>query len=141
MTDQLFSFGTTLTGAIVGGVLAVWGSIQAVKATTRDLELAEIRRQKVECLANLSGLRFTINDGQPQLDVYKSQLMFELNRIPILWSEDPATLRDLRDFYAERTNDRFFKLIRSLGRTTKFPMENLSDADIRQIFLVTLSGR
>lgn len=67
-------------------------------------------------------------------------MMFEMNRIPMLWSDDAATLKDLRDFYAERNNDRLLKLLRSMSKKTKFQLENLSDTDIRNIFLVELSN-
>jgi len=123
-------------GAIVGSMIGVFGSIWVFRKSTRDLELAEIRRQKVECLVNISGLRFVISKNQPRRDDYATKLMFELNKIPVLWSDDLTTLRALRDFIDDKTDDRLLTLIRTLGQTTKFQMHNLSDADIRKTFLV-----
>jgi hypothetical protein len=136
MTGQLISFLTAVIGAIVGSTIGVLGAIWIFKKSTNELELVEIRRQKVECLVNIAGLRFVLSMGQPRREEYASKLMFELNKIPILWSDDVATLSMLRDFNADRTNDRLFKLIRSLGETTKFPMQNLIDADIRTTSIV-----
>lgn len=140
MIDTITTIISTLVGAVVGGGLAVWGSIRAVRESAKDLELVEIRRQKVDCLATLTGLRFVTADGQPQLDEYRSRFMFEMNRIPMLWCDDTAVLKEMRDFYADRTNERFVKLFRSMGQTTKFPISNLSDADLRNVFLMVLSG-
>jgi len=131
----------SLVSVVVGAVLGFSGSFFIFHETQKDLEVMEIRRQKVDCLANLSGLRFVIGEEHQQLDEYRSRLMFEMNRIPMLWSDDPSVLKDMRDFYADRTNDRLIKLIRGMGKTTKVSLENLSDADIRDIFLVALSSR
>ena len=120
MTDavlaNVISAASGIAGAIVGGVFTVWGAIQTFRRTSQDLESAEIRRQKVECLVSLTGLRFVIG-GIPVSDEYKSKFMYEMNKIPSLWANDPEVMKNLRDFHAENNNDRFILLLRNLGRT------------------------
>ncbi len=107
-----------LLGAIIGGSFTAWGAIKAVKMTSQDLESAEVRRQKVECLVSLSGLRFVISKGFSAPDEYKSRFMYQMNKIPFLWADDPEAMKNLRDFHAENTDDRFVLLLRNLGSTT-----------------------
>ena len=45
-----------LLGAIVGGFMTVFGSMKVLSTSMANLERAEIRRLKVECLSNLVGL-------------------------------------------------------------------------------------
>ncbi len=116
------------------------GAIKAVKMTSQDLEAAEIRRQKVGCLVALAGLRFTISNNPLVPDEYKSRFMYEMNKIPSLWADDPEVMKNLRDFHAENNNDRFVLLLRNLGRTTKISTEKLSDADFKTVSLLQLSG-
>ncbi len=73
-------------------------------------------------------------------DEYKSRFMYEMNKIPSLWADDPEVMKNLRDFHAENNNDRFVMLLRNLGRTTKISTEKLSDADLKTISLLQLSG-
>jgi hypothetical protein len=123
-------------GAIVGGLFTVWGAIKAVKMTSEDLESAEIRRQKVTCLVSLLGLRFVISDIPSVPDEYKSRFMYQMNKIPCLWADDPEVMKNLRDFHAERNNDRFLLLLKNMGRTTKVSIERLSDADLRTVSML-----
>jgi hypothetical protein len=131
----------TLLGALVGGKMAVRGAISAVERAVMTTEETEIRRLKVECLTNLTGLRFVITEGQSRLDEYLSRAMFEMNKIAVLWSDDPEVLKNMRDFYAERSNTRIVTLIRSMGKSTKFPLDSLSDADLTSVFLMRLTGQ
>ena len=145
MTDavlsNLISAASGIVGAIVGGAFTVWGAIKAVEKTSKDLEFTEIRRQKVECITALNGLRWVISDGQDQPDEYKAKLMYEMNKIPSLWADDPEVMKNLRDFHAERTNERLILLLRNLGNNTRLSTGKLSDADIRTIFLMKMAGR
>jgi len=113
---QLFS---GLVGAIIGGAMAVWGSMKALNTTMANLERAEIRRMRVECVANLAGLRFVLGEvkaGQIPVvpDAEIAKLMFELNRISMLWADNADVLKSVRDFHAEPgTKDRLLALIRT----------------------------
>jgi len=143
MTDALLSNlinGVSgLLGALIGGSFTAWSAIKAVKMTSQDLESAEIRRQKVECLVSLSGLRFVIGKDLSVSDEYKSKFMYQMNKIPSLWADDSEVMKNLRDFHSENNNDRFVVLLKSLGHTTKIKTEKLSDADLRTVSIVPLS--
>jgi hypothetical protein len=145
MTDavlsNLITAASGMLGAIVGGSFTVWGAIKAVKMTSQDLESAEIRRQKVECLVSLTGLRFVIGNNSSALDEYKSRFMYQINKIPSLWADDSEVMKNLRDFHAENNNDRFILLLKNLGRTTKVATDRLSDADLKTVSLLPLNGR
>lgn len=66
--------------------------------------------------------------------------MFEINKIPILWSDDQTVLKNSRDFLAEaradKRDERFNTLFRSLGTKTNFQLDNLSDDDLKKLFLL-----
>jgi hypothetical protein len=66
--------------------------------------------------------------------------MYELNKIPSLWADDAEVMMNFRDFYADRTNPRLIRLLRSLGTATKLSTGNLSDTDLNSIFLMDMSG-
>ena len=134
MTDATASIASSLLGAIVGGAMAVWGAIKAVQKSSQDLEATEIRRQKVECIVALSGLRFVLRPGVVQLNEYRTRLSFELNKISTLWAADMEVVKGVREFLVQRTNENFVRLIRNMGRTTKLPLENLLDTDIEKFF-------
>ncbi len=138
MTDTivagLISAGTGLVGALVGGGLAVWGAIKAVNKTSHDLELAEVRRQKVACIVALTAFRWVLGQNQAPQE-FRASFISELNKIPALWSDDPEVLKNVRDLLAERTNDRLILLLRSLGKSG-LSINNLSDADLRDVFLL-----
>ena len=136
------SFATTLlgavVGAIVGGFMARKAALAVVQKASQDLESQEIRRQKVECLVALSGLRFVIERSSPvRTEEYRAKLAFELNKIPILWSGDPEVLRATRELLSDSNITRLVTLLRSLGKSTTFPVSNLGDNDLTGIFNVS----
>ncbi len=139
LLSAVVSLLSAVVGAVVGGVLTARAAKWTLERTSRDLEATEVRRLKVECLTTLSGLRFVMTLGAQPPDEFKARMAFELNRVLLLWADDAEVVKDFRDFYGERTNERFIKLIKALGRTTKLPMEHLSDADLRGIFSMTFS--
>jgi hypothetical protein len=98
----------------------------------------EIRQQRVECFCNLTGLRHAITNA-PLTDEDRSRLLFELNRISILWSDNSEVLTLAREFFSSRNNHLFIRLLRAMGKGTKLPVENLSDADFSNVFLVSNS--
>lgn len=140
MAQVILSLISGLIGAVVGGALTVWGSLKTLNMTMSNLERAEIRRMKVECVVNLAGLRFIFSEARPGLvpipaDAEIVKLMFELNRIPILWADDAEVLKAVHDFHAEPTNkDRLFAIIRRTANTTSLHTSNLADADINAVF-------
>ncbi len=144
MTDpvlsNLISAASGIVGAVVGGLLTAWGAIKAVERTSQDLESTEIRRQKIECIVALTGLRFAISDGAQAPNEYKSKFMYEMNKIPSLWADDPEAMKNLRDFHADHKNERFVMLLRQLGSTTKLSTSRLGDADFTTITLLPLTG-
>ena|SRR5579872_6979963 len=122
-----------IVASIIGGILALMGAIWAVRKTSRDLELDQIRKNRVECLSNLMGLRHTISRTTLSAQDM-SRRSFELNRIQALWSDDPAVLHAVRQFHIAPTNDHIIALIRAMGKTSRLPIENLTDADITNMF-------
>ena len=140
MSQVILALISGLVGAVVGGAMTVWGSMKALNTTMNNLERAEIRRMKIECVVNLAGLRFLITDnrqGQIRPDADIAKLMFELNRVSTLWADDNEVLKNIRDFHAERSNTRLITLIRSLAKSTKLHLDNLSDADVSNVFEIT----
>jgi hypothetical protein len=120
----------SLAGAIIGGVLAMWGAMKAVEKTSRDLEVAEARKERINCLVALSGLRFTITH-EPVLPVeWQARLMYELNKIPTLWSGDDKALNSLQRYLDNASAENFVNLLRLLSKTTKLNLENVRDADL-----------
>ncbi|MDP8989967.1 MAG: hypothetical protein M3N41_07795 [Acidobacteriota bacterium] len=144
MTDavlsNLIAAASGIVGAVIGGSLAVWGAIKAVEKTSQDLESTEIRRQKIVCIVAIHGLRWVIGDGVKAQDEYKSRFMYEMNKIPSLWADDAEVMKNLRDFHAERNNERFIALLRHLGSNTKLSTGQLSDADFRTVSQLPLTG-
>lgn len=71
--------------------------------------------------------------------------MFEINKIPILWSDDQTVLKSMRDFLGEakpeKKDERFTALFRSLGKKTNFQIDNLSDDELRKIHLLPLDSQ
>lgn len=120
---------------------------ELVEATFRQLEQTEIRRQKVECIVALFGLRFVLGNN-PAFPEFRAQFMYALNKIAVLWADDANVLKNLRDFYGSvqqanqsvgtghDANQRLVILIRSLGTTTKLPLESIGDKDITDIFML-----
>lgn len=60
--------------------------------------------------------------------------MAELNKVSALWADDDTVMRNLRDFFADKSGARLVVLLRSLARTTPLEFEQLSDTDILNIF-------
>jgi hypothetical protein len=121
-----------IISALTGGAMAMGAAVWAIRSTSKDLELSEIRKRKVECLSNLMGLRHTIShNATPEQASLRS---FELNRIQVLWGDDPEVLNAVRNFHQSQTNDRLITLIRVMGRSSSLPTESLSDSDITGMF-------
>jgi hypothetical protein len=130
-----------LVGAIVGGSMAVWGSMKSLNTTMANIERAEIRKLRVECVTNLAGLRFVMGDNVPlgrvpiPVDAYIAKLMFELNRVAMLWADDLEVLNSVRNFHGDPGNkDKLFAILRSAAKTTSLGEHNLLDSDINAVF-------
>ena len=122
MDQIVISLISGVVGAMVGGTMTVLGSKKVLTTSMANLERAEIRKLKVECLSNLIGLRFVTPAPTDQLPEYVSKWMFEMNRICVLWSDDPCVMKDLRDFNAEPSNiARLTKLFRTNGQDYHVP--------------------
>jgi hypothetical protein len=120
---------TTLVSTVIGGALAAWGAMKAVERSSRDLEVAEIRKERINCLVALSGFRFAMND--PKLPVeWQARLMFELNKIPTLWSGNERTLNSLQRYLSDASPDHFVSLLRLLSGETKLDLEKVRDEDL-----------
>jgi len=140
ISSALIAGGAAVFGALVGGATAYLAAIKSFKMNSQAIESTEIRRQKVECVINLSGLKWVLGSYQLVPDEFKARFLFELNRISVLWSNDRETLRSLRDFYAERTNERLVSLVRRLCASVDLPAEQLSDAEIQIVFSLPMTG-
>ena len=62
---------------LIGGALAFFGAILAVKLGVKDLEATELRRQKLDCIVNLYGLRYVLSPEPVQRDEDRTRFMFE----------------------------------------------------------------
>jgi len=128
-----------LLGAIIGGWLAAWGSVKAVRVASQDLESQEIRRQKIQCIVALYGLRWVAGQGNAP-EEYRAKLSYEMCKIVSLWANDANVMAILRDFHAEtivggeRASQRFVQLLKLLGNGTGLPFDQLSDTDIKSSF-------
>lgn len=140
MTDTivagLMGVAGALTGALIGGGMAMWGARQVAVRTSRELESAEIRRQKILCITTLSGLRWVLAADQAPPD-FKAQFNSEFNKIPVLWSGNQKVFGDYRGFLderiAERRDDRLIRLLSSLVESG-LPIDKLGDADLKNVF-------
>jgi hypothetical protein len=130
-----------LSGTICG-VLAIVGALAAVLKGIRDLEKNEIRRHRVECITSLYGLRFILSEGYSPRPEDVARFMFEINRAGALFAEDAAVLNGLRDFYESARSknsdatDRLITLIKDMAQNTRLAIRNLSDADVRNTFML-----
>ena len=123
--------------------MTVLGSMKVLSTSMTNLERAEIRRMRVQYVVNLAGLKFLFGvkvAGQTPIpadpDVLK--LMFELNRIFLLWADNPDVMKKLRAFHADCTNkDKLFALIRAAANTTSLNSDKLGDSDINAVFQLT----
>jgi len=122
-----------LLSGVVGGGIAVLAVILALRAVMASVESAEIRRQKLQCLSNIAGLRFLIGQDQQFPLECTARFNMEMNRISILWSDDPEVLVRLREFHGQNSNELLARLLRAMANTTKMPLNNLGNSDIAQI--------
>jgi hypothetical protein len=141
ISSALIDGGAAIFGALVGGATAYRAAVKGFKMNSLAVESTEIRRQKVECVINLSGLKWVLGSYQLVPDEFKARFLFELNRISVLWSHDRETMRSLRDFFADRSNERLVSLVRRLSASVNLPTEELSDAEIQIIFSLPMTGR
>lgn len=115
------------------------GSVKAVQVASQNLESQEIRRQKIQCVVALYGLRWVAGHGAAPVE-YRAKLSFEMCKIVSLWADDPNVMAVLRDFHAEtavggeKANHRFVELLKLLGSGTALPFDQLSDTDIKSSF-------
>ena len=146
---------------LIGGTIAAWGAWYAVKvgikAGVKDLEETELRRQRIACVINLYGLRYVLSAGpvQVQRDEDRTQFMFEMGRAAALFAHDVEIQKKLRDFYAavqatpkpedlshaaasERSTNLLVGIIKEMSRSVNFPIQNLSDTDVRATFTLPL---
>ena len=143
LTQVVLSLISGLFGAVVGGAMSVWGSRTVLSTSMANLERAEVRRLRVQCLVNVSGWKFlgaALKPGHTPIctDADQSQSMFELNKVFTLWADDPEVLTKARDYYGDMNNRvRLFNLIRSMARTTMLNFDALSDQDIGSVFTIT----
>ena len=140
MEQVVLSLISGVLGAVVGGTMTVFGSRKVLSTSMANLERAEIRKLRVECVTNLAGLRFLFGDvlppGQSAIpaDAELVKFMFEMNRIPMLWADDPEVMNALRNFSADTGNkDKLFAIIRATGKTTSLGVHNLSDVDMNTV--------
>jgi len=149
MTDP--SIPTILSGVLcglIGGALAFIGAMRAVKEGVKDLEKTELRRQKLDCILNLYGLRYVLGEGPSCRDEDRTRFMFETSRAGALFAEDAEVQKGMRDFYDAITRgepepqrtDRFITLIKQMSKSARCPVQALSDADVRNIFLLKLQN-
>jgi hypothetical protein len=138
--DAVISVISGLLGAIVGGLLTIRASLKAVEKTAADLEATEIRKQKIDCLVAVGGLRFVIGAGFAASIDYRLRWMYEMNKIVVLWSGDQEVVNNVRDILNSSTDEKMVKLIRSMGRSTSLPLTNLADADLTRVMMIPLTG-
>ncbi len=125
-----------LLGAVIGGALAAWGSIRAVRVASQGLESSEIRRQKIQCVVALYGLRWVAGLGNAP-EEYRAKLSYEMCKIVSLWADDANVMAVLRDFHAEtstggeKATQRLIQLLKLLGNGTGLPFDQLGDTDVR----------
>ena len=84
---------------LLGGGIAAWGALFAVRAGVRDLEATERRRQKISCVINLYGLRCVLSPDPVQRDEDRTRFICEIGRAAALFADDAEVQKQLRDFY------------------------------------------
>ena len=131
-----------IISGLLGGGLAITGALLAVSKGVRDLERTEIRRQRVLCITNLFGLRYAITEDQNARPDDKARFMFEINRAGALFADYPEILNEIRDFYESTRNKkpdaetRLIRVVKQMGEQTLLKVKNLSDADVKNIFML-----
>jgi hypothetical protein len=137
MENWILALTSGFVGAVSGGLLCAWGSVKAVRAAQRDLEFDEVRRQRVECLVNLMGLRFTLT-GQLSLASAedKSRMMFELNRAVALWSDNASIIEHLARIRTSSSVENITRMLRLMSEGTSLSFMSLSEDDLSTPFQV-----
>jgi hypothetical protein len=134
--SAIIAAGSGLFGAVIGGALAAWGSVKAVRVASENLESNEIRRQKIQCVVALYGLRWVAGQGNAP-EEYRAKLSYEMCKIVSLWADDTNVMVVLRDFHAEtviggeKATQRLVQLLKLLGNGTGLPFDQLGDTDIK----------
>jgi hypothetical protein len=141
LISALIAGGSGIFGALVGGVVTYRTAIKGFLMTSEAAESAEIRRQKAECIINLSGLKWVLGSYQLVPDEFKARFLVELNKISVLWSNDRDATKCLRYFFADRTSESLVSLIQKLSASINLPAEDLSDGEIQNIFSLPMVGR
>ncbi len=142
MSAESAAIWSGVLSGLICGAMAIVGALAAVLKGIRDLEKTEIRRQRVECITTLYGLRFVLSEGFSPRTEDVARFMFEINRAGALFGENRECLNCLRDFYEsvrmKRVDaiDRMLTLIRIMASGTRLQLGNLSDADVRNTFLL-----
>ena len=115
-----------LAGAVIGGALAAWGSVRAVRVASETLESNEIRRQKIQCVVALYGLRWVAGQGNAP-EEYRARLSYEMCKIVSLWADNANVMVVVRDLHAEtaaggeKASQRLVQLLKLLGNGTGLP--------------------
>jgi hypothetical protein len=141
ISSALIAGVAAIFGSFVGGAVTYLAAVKGFKKNSQDVDSTEIRRQRIECVINLSGLKWVFGSYQLVPDEFKARFLFEVNRISVLWSDDRETMRSLRDFFADRTNEYLVSLVQRLCVSIDLPAEELSDAEIKNIFSLPMTGR
>jgi len=75
-----------ILSGVIGGVLSIDRSNRGGYMGIRKLEESEIRKQKVDCIVNLYGLRYVMVEGHAHSAEDRSRLAFEMNRAGVLFA-------------------------------------------------------
>lgn len=137
MEQQVVSVITALVSAVIGGLLAVWGTLKAVREIAQDLEKAEIRKERVNCLAALCGSRFAITEGTPVPLEWQCRYVYELNRVPVLWCEFESAVNCHQRFLNHSTAENFVALLRVLSESTKLNLKGVRDDELMRAARLT----
>jgi len=93
MTPETATIVGGVVSGILGGGLAVGGALWAVGRGIRNLEDAEIRRNRVSCVTNIYGL-CPIFSSTPAKDPPRTEdvaaFSFEINRAKLLFAGNPS---------------------------------------------------
>ncbi|MCW5966861.1 MAG: hypothetical protein KIT83_22670 [Bryobacterales bacterium] len=97
LTPALIGFVAALLGAGIAGCMGIYAAVKAVDRGFDRLEQQEIRRMKVECVVNMTGARFVLDKRRPNPED-EARFNVELNKIPLLFSDDENVMRAYRQF-------------------------------------------
>ena len=137
MADWAIALLSALLGALTGGSLSAWGSVRAVRAAQTDLEKDELRRQRLDCLVRLIGLRSIIADATfMKTEQDKSNLIFEMSRAVALCLHNQSVQNLLRDIRSVSSSENLVKLFRAIAQDTYVPLHMLGDHDLLEFFAI-----